>query len=121
MPQYAELVYQLQEGTDGRWYRTVTGWSGDHRWPVLLPGNADLSKYPFPLRLVEEQGASDFAVYVRTDVGIPLYGQLFRLRTIAVRTARNIKSRLIYTAAVWGLAYIPFGETPQWSHLGKKR
>ena len=120
MQQYANLICRTRWIGEGRAERFVIGWAGDPRWPIILPGIIVPSDYPFPLARVESRPDYQGATYVRTDVGIPLYGLLWRLWVTYLRLAVTIKSRLIYTAEVWGLAAVTPGERPSWKHLGKK-
>ncbi|MBD2005613.1 MULTISPECIES: hypothetical protein [Cyanophyceae] len=61
---------------------------------------------------------------IRTDTPFPWYAYHRFQRDICKLVdffKYEIGCRLILTAQVWGLAYVPPGEVPNWKHLGKKR
>lgn len=59
-------------------------------------------------------------VFVRSDGWLLPLALLndFRIRLLKLRTWFVV--RLIMTAMVWGLAYIPSGDIPSWRHIGKR-
>ena len=79
-----------------------------------------LSIFPWPLRLVSREIDLPWnaAYYVRDDQGVWLY---WAVRSRVCKVWWWFKPRLIYTAVVWGLAYVPAGEAPSWKHLGRRR
>ena len=99
-------------------------WQGDRRWPVwvsdIVLETTRFEDLPWPLKKIERDPSRRAWLCVRTDVG-PLPYLYHRLRA-AIRDAISpVYYRLILTAHVWGLAYVPQWEAPSWRHLGRKR
>ena len=79
-----------------------------------------LDCFPWPMRLLSAQEgfARDAGLYVRSDTPLWLW-HVARFK--ASRFWQWFFVRAVYTAMVWGLAYVPEYEVPSWQHLGKKR
>jgi hypothetical protein len=76
---------------------------------------------PWPLREVDYDVLMQRGTYVRTDVGFGLPALATAGRVAAHRLLGGIKARLIITAMVWGIGYVPEYEAPDWRHLKGRR
>ena len=81
---------------------------------------AALGDLPWPTRAIEVDGFGLSALVVRTDGWMKALYPLHFARHKARRAGRWLLVRLVYTAMVWGLAYVAPGETAGWRSFGKK-
>jgi hypothetical protein len=81
----------------------------------------DTISLPWPYEGLEDDWPSGRVFICRTDYPWPLACN--RLQVEADRFSRfwdRLQYRLIYTAQVWGLAYVAPGHIPDWGCIGKK-
>lgn len=108
----------------GRSEETYTyEWQGPRHLPALVavPGCGNtLADMPWPMRRLGPASAiCDYAV--RTDYGLWTILPYHLLKWQGKRIASLLKTRVIYTLMVWGLAHVPNSAIAQWKHVGKKR
>jgi len=94
-------------------------WKGSPWLPVLIDWrNTDyLKEMPWRLKKIGSDVSWPADVYVRTDRLYWLTG----VRVYTERLYRSIRARIVMTAYVWDLAYVPEAVSPAWAHLFKKR
>jgi hypothetical protein len=125
--EYARLVYQRQELIDGRYLVTVK-WEGNPCLPIVVDPRFssrefEIAQQSWPLVKIGQtrDWMKPCDVYARTDVGLGIPARYHRLRYWLRRKTGPLKARIVMTAMIWGLAYVPEGEIITWSHLGKRR
>lgn len=77
---------------------------------------------PWPYEVLSQEHLGWSTYICRTDYPFPWPLACNRLAAEADRFARQwqwFQSRLIYTAMVWGLAYVEPGSIPNWGCIGK--
>ena len=120
MSEYAEIIITDHDLGMGRYYQTYA-WCGKPTDLIMINDRYKdgIKNLPWPLRLIDR--TCDMGIYVRKDAFLGIYQLWVRLMVFARRITGKTYYRLIMTAMVWGLAYIPEAEIPHWKHLGKKR
>ncbi len=102
-------------------------WDGEPNWPIRISGyyldEHPLETLPWPLMKVEdgERWLDDAAIYMRKDGRWAIYAWFTKARYSIKKFLHPIYYRLIITAMVWGLAYVPEATVPSWRNLGRKR
>ena len=120
----AKIIVHSHEIALGRSYLTFE-WDGPAWGVISISGELlceiELKYLPWELVKVDYRAATDSHYYARADVARGLWAK-FVLECNFVRSALSeFKARLIMTAHVWGLAYVPENCYPDWEHIGKKR
>ncbi len=102
-------------------------WEGEPNWPISISryflDEFPLETMPWPLMKVREGESilDDYAIYMRKDGHWAIYAWFTKARYSIKRFLQPIYCRLIITAMVWGLAYVPEATVPSWRNLGRKR
>jgi hypothetical protein len=126
MMDYAEIIITHNELPLGRHYLSYE-WKGKPTQLVRISrkaidfGELDIDKIPWPLAQVDEDYQWGITYYARKDAWFGLYRWLVVFRYFLRRKVELIYYRLLLTAMVWGLAWIPQSEIPTWRHLGRRR
>lgn len=122
----AHIICHQHQLPLGKYYTTYE-WEGKKNWPIFIDdrflgiyGVPRIKTFPWPLKLVDRQGDMLISVYMRTDTTFP-HWWITKLRISIGKFIHPIYCRLILTAMVWGLAYVPDYEVPSWKHLGKRK
>ena len=107
----------------GRHYLTYK-WIGKPWQPVWITElfvDQQLSDFPWKLIEVDRDYSKRAGLYVRAD-GFWVVTRWMTSLKIGIQKLLGLTYyRLIITAMVWALAYVPQGDIPSWRHLGKKR
>lgn len=126
MKDYAQILVKRSEIARGR-YHLEFEWVGSPYWPIRINWQIfesdDFKQLPWPIKEIEnadEWRGTIIKTFLRTDVPWHLSWLEWKLRRGLRRLFGLIYERLIISAMVWGLAYVPEGEAPSWKHLGKK-
>lgn len=121
MDNLARIVCTQHQLPLGKHYITYE-WEGKKHWPVIISDRyLNIYDLPWPLELIDRDWVSSYTgVYMRTDTKFPFWW-FTKIRVSIGKLIRPIYYRLILTAMVWGLAYVPNYEAPSWKHLGKKK
>lgn len=126
MDNLAHIICHQHQLPLGRYYTTYE-WEGKKHWPIFIDdrflgiyGVPRIEHLPWPLELVDRRGDVLISVYMRKDTTIP-YWLLTKIKYKIKKFFYPVYCRLILTAMVWGLAYVPDYEVPSWKHLGKKK
>ncbi len=137
MKGYADLICHRREILPGR-YETSYTWDGDPNgtieldrfmlercgaWTNGAKGFPErLNFFGIPLRLVKHSLYTGNGIYARVDTTAHGLNWLYLRGRAAVHPFfARLKSRLIYTAMVWGLAWVEPHAIPSWHDIGKKR
>lgn len=123
MSNYAHITVTRHELPLNRFYETYS-WEGKKHWEVVLPfyfyTRHDINKFPWPLEVVDYHSDWLDIVCMRKDTAIP-YWLFTKIKYKTKKLVYPVYHRIILTAMVWGLAYVPDYEIPSWRHLGKKK
>ena len=122
----SSLTFYRTEVAPGR-YLNGFKWEGDERGSVRVRPrdlktlmNIEAGEWmtcgELRLRRVAADEYEGTATYVRED-GFWRSALVWnRLRFLG----EQFKHRFIYTLMVWGLAYVDFGDVPDWKHIGRR-
>lgn len=113
----ALIIVRREEIYPGKYILSYE-WEGGLREPVSISLDVDISKFPFPLIAIPEQGFTFSRTYIRTDVS---FWQFPYMRVKILNFLRDINARLIMTAHIWGLVRVYEAEIPTWKHAFKNR
>ena len=112
---------ELLPGTVFSFVKSLT-WQGMPTLPVFI---TDMERqtwpWPWPLALVEEMPYRGGALYARTDGLNRLAWLWHRASAPARRAALSLRTRVVLTLMVWGLAYCRAGDVPAWRDIGRRR
>ena len=103
-------------------HQRVWEWHGSKTLPIAL-SESEFEISPVPLRKIAlDNEHFETTVYVRKDIGSwwALYYWLVGRWLTHTYYFERFQQKLIVTAHVWGLAYIPPGEVPNWECIGKR-
>jgi hypothetical protein len=118
--QYARIIIHQHEIARGRHYQTYE-WDGSPYWPVRVDAYEAqewLNSYPWPLHKIStDPFGGDYATYMRLDILGGWWARGYVARRLAVQSLKWFHCRLVMTAMVWGFAFVPIYEEPQWKHL----
>ncbi|MBW4469272.1 MAG: hypothetical protein KME45_03310 [Stenomitos rutilans HA7619-LM2] len=123
---WIELKYDRNPLTNGM-YLSRCEWHGDPRGVVRLDHREwDCVQHlnPWRLEVVSRDWFDNTVTVCRTDLPLPSY--VYRrfeadVRSIFKTLRYQFGARLVLTAQVWGLAYVPMGAIPSTCHLFKRR
>lgn len=106
----------------GKSYRTYH-WPAKPWQAVLIGDRAIEYRHEMPWKLVEVERYPEWrgSLYVRSDGFLLVTRCLMAVKIKVKKLLELVYYRLILTAMVWGLAYVPDFEAPSWRHLGKQR
>jgi hypothetical protein len=115
MDKYAEIKETRHLLPTDRYYSTYE-WVGRPWLPVLI-NCLDIKLLPWKLKLVREDYLMMAGIYVRTDKLYWLTGMAICIKNIW----NGLEARIVMTAFVWGLAYVPPYVVPNWGCMFKKK
>lgn len=123
MPEYAEIIVTERTILPGRVYRTYE-WRGSPSARVRLDPRVINFKF-LPWRLHRVPGTFDpsryAAEYIRMDAPFGAAAWTITAGFVWIRQAVSwFTSRMVLTAMVWGIGWVPEGEMPSAKHLFKK-
>lgn len=104
-----------------RKYRTYE-WYGP-RWGLAWVDERvldELQALHWPIRVIGLDWRQARYLVARTDGACLITAWWHDLRMRARNLLALVKARLIITAMVWGLGYVPEGEIPSWRHLFRR-
>jgi hypothetical protein len=116
MDKYAEIKETRHLLPMDRYYSTYE-WIGSPWWPVRIEHYWDVKQFPWKLKLAKEDFLMMRGIYVRTDKLYWLTGIAICIRDIWA----GLEVRIVMTAFVWGLAYVPPYAVPNWGCMFKKK
>jgi len=123
MKEIAKIIIHNHELAFGRRYETYE-WDGKPWWPVEISKiyENELDNIPWPLKKIGESSwMSETGIYIRKDGALAIWAFLVDMKIRVSWFIQWFYVRLIMTAMVWGLAYVPVSEIPSWRHLGKRK
>jgi hypothetical protein len=79
------------------------------------------NQFPWKLKVIEFNLMANSYVVARKDNVLCINAICHWIKAYAKRITIKTKCRIIITAMIWNLAYVPDGEIPEWKHIGKKK
>jgi len=122
MNEYAQIIGTRHSLPFGRHYVTYE-WLGKPTMPVQIAfGYEDeiLGHLPWSLKEVQKDYCHLTTIYVRKDGALAIMAAFTAAKYWLRCRFIKIYHRLIITAMVWGLAYVPEAEVPSWKDIGRK-
>jgi hypothetical protein len=124
--QIAHIIVHSKELPFGRGRELTYSWEGPKNGVATInyffAGDLEHLKkgLPYPFKVIKRDPVSDEIQIVRTDGALIFSSWYYYLKSQLIQRLRWIKTRIIMTGYVWGLAYVPPGEIPEWNHFGKR-
>lgn len=119
----AEIIVTRHDVFNDLCYQTFE-WKGPKTATALI--NRRLferykQQLPWKLNIIEENYLMNSFVVARADKILSINAAFHRIKAFIKRTTTNTKMRIIITAMIWNLGYVPDNEIPSWMHIGKRR